>query len=54
MTDSPPPIPPPYWVKLREFLEERQTGSITLHVQEGRILRLDMLVVWRDADLIPQ
>ena len=32
-----PPIPPAVWMRLRQFLEDRRPGAVTLNVHQGTI-----------------
>lgn len=36
------PIPKNLWERLKRFLDERQTGSVVLHVQGGAVHKLEV------------
>ena len=41
-----PPLPPLLWRRLQDFLAERKTGQLILHVHEGRVTRLEVREVF--------
>ena len=45
MSDA-PPVPAALWLRLQDFLAERKTGQLILHVHEGRVTRLEVREVF--------
>ncbi len=35
-------IPPGFWCRIKAFLAEGKTGNITLHVNAGRVLKVEI------------
>jgi hypothetical protein len=42
VSDTAPPIPEPLWTRMVDFIRAGRTGSLTVHVDQGRASVLDV------------